>query len=122
MGTDRPDRDERKAEEHVMIGCHRSVVVAFVWDEGDRLAWASLFRLHLLMRNGAVNKPEGPRTPDQRRRPTQAPCLLLILKGLVDQRAGGREPSNEVVGSEITWGVAMVWILWNLVDLESGTA
>ena len=75
-----------------------------------------------LMRNGAVNQPERPSTPNQRRRPVRATRLDLILKGLFDQRAGGREPSNEVVGSEITWGVVMVWVLWNLVDLESGTA
>ena len=64
-------------------------------------------RSHQLIRNGAVNQPERPSTPDKCHRPVQAPCPNTILKGLVNQRAGGREPSNEVFGLKITWGVAM---------------
>ena len=105
-----------------MLMCQAECVERRWFGCGGHFEGESMCRSHQLMRNGAVNQPERPSTPNQRRRPVRATRLDLILKGLVDQRAGGREPSNEVVGSEITWGVAMVWVLWNLVDLESGTA
>ena len=89
---------------------------------GGHFEGESMCRSHQLMRNGAVNQPEWPSTPNQRRRPVQAPHPDTILKGLVDHRAGGREPSNEVVASEITWGVAMLWVLSNLYTLWAGTA
>ena len=76
------------------------------------------------MRNGAEKQPERPSTPNQRRRPVQAPRLDTILKGLVNQRAGGREPSNEVVGAKITWGVTRhhALDLVGLANLGAGTA
>ena len=84
---------------------------------GGHFEGESMCRSHQLMRNGAVNQPERPSTPNQRRRPVRATRLDLILRGLVNQRVGGREPSNAVVGAEITWGVAMLWVLSNLTNL-----
>ena len=79
-------------------------------------------RSHQLVRNGAVKQPDQSSTPDQRRRPGRGTHLNLILKGLVNQRAGGRQPSHGVAGAEITWGVAMLWVLSNLPTLGVETA